>query len=61
MNRNINPIINIAIPTLMGSGAELSNHAVLLYPGEEKMITFSNDLLRPNFVAADKKFCKRCF
>ena len=57
-DRNINPTVNIAIPTLMGSGAELSNHAVLLNPGEEKMITFSNDLLRPNFVVADKSFAK---
>ena len=55
---NHNAILNVAVPTLLGSGSELSKHAVLLYPAEEKAITFSHDLLQPNVVVADKTFVK---
>ena len=40
-------IVNVSVPTLLGSGAELSNHAALLYPAEEKVLMFSNDCCAP--------------
>ena len=55
---NDGTIVNVSVPTLLGSGAELSNHAALLYPAEEKVLMFSNDLLRSDLVVIDKSFIK---